>query len=318
MKYEKKAWKKSRRDHLYSVDTSKRFNEYEYDKICRLKRRDPELALEMIENYLANYQEDYKAYLIHAEILISMGEFAKAAAVNTKCVDMFLSNKRFIINSTREKILKLNNHVVKNKIRLAALNGDYNEAFRLFKTEFNAYLEKEEYGAYYVYFKRILGLIDYDRERYSSYLYRQMVEYKLEDFFDHIEKHLLDESLSEEEPASTAVFMPDFPIETIVEEAKKYIPSENRFYNSLAENIYVFKYDLCGTSDGIISDYFMIITMHNTQEFITMYPIKNRYNLPYVDLNYLKKDNLSQEELTRRKARVTAFKNRLLTNKKES
>ena len=52
--------------------------------------------------------------------------------------------------------------------------------------------------------------------------------------------------------------------------------------------MYIFKYDKCGVTNGRVSDYFLVITFHNTNKYISMYPCNSSSNFNYVDLNYLK------------------------------
>ena len=48
-------------------------------------------------------------------------------------------------------------------------------------------------------------------------------------------------------------------------------------------------------SDTIIKivNYFKVVCLHNSQDFITMCPVKGSDNLPHIDLNYMKEKILN-------------------------
>lgn len=125
--------------------------------------------------------------------------------------------------------------------------------------------DKSKIGNCLLYLRSKTGRRKYLDTEMFSYLNKQIKEYKEEAFFDHI---------------------------------KKYIPSNrNIFY--LYVDKYVFKYDFCGRSSGKVSDYFRVIALHNSNEFLTMYPINFGNELDYIDLNYLRKEKDSIKRLCR-------------------
>ena len=94
------------------------------------------------------------------------------------------------------------------------------------------------------------------------------------------------------------MFVSKFPINKVLEEIKKYIPSDKRIYNGFYQDTYIFKYDYCGKDDNKAADYFKVICFHNTSDFITMCPSTNCQYLPCIDLNYMAKEKPKQKQLS--------------------
>ena len=116
----------------------------------------------------------------------------------------------------------------------------------------------------------------------------QIVEFHEEDFLEHIQKHTANYNMNLEHP-NRAIFAPDFPLESVVQEIKKYIPSDKRLCYGFFVDTYVFRYDECGRYFHKIVDYFQVICFDDGQNhLITMYPAYNCENLPFIDLNYMK------------------------------
>ena len=139
------------------------------------------------------------------------------------------------------------------------------------------------------YSKKRTGRLNKEKRDVNSYLFKQIVRFEEEDFYQHIEKHLASSIEDFDEPNKT-IFEENFPLRDVVEEIKKYIPSNKRLYLGFYDNIYYFKYDECGRVDRKMVNYFKVVCLHNSQDFITMCPVVGNENLPYIDLNYMKKE----------------------------
>ena len=61
------------------------------------------------------------------------------------------------------------------------------------------------------------------------------------------------------EKPNKLLFSSDFPIDKVVEEVKKYIPSNKRLCEGVFEDHYIFKYDMCGRVNQKPEDYFKVI-----------------------------------------------------------
>jgi len=138
--------------------------------------------------------------------------------------------------------------------------------------------------------KKKLNKLNSDPQNNIPYIYKQIIDYKESEFLKHIKKHMADYNQDVDNPNKN-IFAPNFPINEIIEEIKKYIPSNKKICPGFYEDIYIFKYDYCGRADNKIVDYFKVVTFNNTTEFITMLPVENAEYLPYIDLNYLKKED---------------------------
>ena len=136
--------------------------------------------------------------------------------------------------------------------------------------------------------------LDPNRRDENSYLFSQIVKYDETDFLDHIKKHMQGEEDITEKDCCT-IFGQDFPMDKIIQEIKKYIPSDKKLLLGFYDNIYYFKYDSCGRVDNKNVDYFKVVCFNGTDNFITMHPVIINENLPYQDLNYLvNEDNFSK------------------------
>ena len=143
------------------------------------------------------------------------------------------------------------------------------------------------------------------RDKYT-YLLRQVIEYRESEFLKHIKKHIVD-SNDLIDKTNESVFAAEFNIIEIIEEIKKYIPSELGLCYGFLDNIYTFKYDECGRVNNKIVNYFQVVTLHDTCELITMFPVDYGEFLPYVDLNYMNKTNLPK---VKRKSQIDKFNQR--------
>lgn len=119
----------------------------------------------------------------------------------------------------------------------------------------------------------------------ASYRLEQLFNYSDEEFLSHISKHMYSRV---EDYDVISTFNEDFPFDKVFYEVKKKILFSKAYYFGTYEDVYIFKYDKCGVTSGKVSDYFLVITFHNTNKYISMYPCNSSSNFNYVDLNYLK------------------------------
>lgn len=97
-----------------------------------------------------------------------------------------------------------------------------------------------------------------------------------------------------EEP-NPNLFTPNTDVLKITEEIKKYLLSDKRIYPDFIDDVYIFKYDNCGTVNQKSVNYFKVICFHNTKNIITMCPVNDNLNIPYIDLNYLNQENIQEQ-----------------------
>ena len=148
------------------------------------------------------------------------------------------------------------------------------------------YTKDMDINRIFIYCKIKLNLFDViDRNNYF-YMIRQAIDYQYSDFQFHIKKHLDEEFIDDEERYS--IFNNDFPIDKIVSEIDKYLMSSKKLLFGFIEDVYLFKYDLCGLFNGKNANFFKVITFNDNNNIITMYPYVKGERLPYIDLNYMK------------------------------
>lgn len=256
----------------------KYYDKWEFIQALDLFENNPLESKRLFEIYLLKYPKDYSAYTYYCSTLVCLGEFEKAEKELNYVEKIFIHHKHFI---DQQKIESFEQKILFIKIKLLTYTKRYEE---LYKVLCNC--PKEYMKPIFFYCKKQIGLLDLNRRGPNSYLFRQINNYSEKDFLEHIQKHLADYNMLEDKRNSN-IFVPDFPLYKVIEEIKKYIPSNNRTYPGFFENVYIFKYNGCGREDNKLVDYFKVICLHDTQEFITMCPVSKCENLPYIDLNYL-------------------------------
>lgn len=250
-------------------------------------KNNPFLAKETFEQYLTIYPRDFSTYPYYISLLITIGEFDKAQEVLDYIEKEFDENSKFLSNNIKFKIFK--NNIIYSKCKLYANLQNFDKLYNLLISN-PKIIERFELQDTLFYCKSKMGLIKETRDEINRYLYKQIIEYDINDFYDHIKKHLYDCS-TEFSNESWDKFFEDFPLKEIINESKKYIPSNKCLYKGFYTSVYVFKFDNCGKVNNKTVDYFKIICLENNSNFITMYPADDCKYLPYIDLNYLKQEN---------------------------
>ena len=264
----------------------KYFDTVRFQKIFYLTKNNPNLAKKEFEEYLKEYPKDYKAHAYYISLLIYIRELEQAEERIEISKEQVYNDKK--LSNCPEKIKYFKNNIIFNTLKLLSYQEKYQELYNLYQK--NYLIIKEDIdidNALIVFTEEQLGISERKREDYTSYLYKQIIDYKEEDFLEHIKKHQSEHTQMDEQKS---LFVPEFPLEEVLIEAKKHIPSTNCLYSGLFEDLYIFKYDEAGRENYQMTDYFKIYTFHNSPNLITMTPSHNCENLPSIDLNYLKKD----------------------------
>lgn len=259
------------------------FNRWEFLQAFSLVDNNPLEAKRKYEQYLEKYPKDYSAYTYYIAVLITIGKFYLAEKTLNELEKIYNEDKSFLTELDKLEILEKEIFII--KLRLLLYKEKYQELYDFcLKNEYK--IKAMNLNAIFLYCNKKLNKISNLTRNHKSYLFRQIIEYDENDFLEHIKKHLADFNADVEVPNKN-IFKPDFPIYEIVEEVKKYIPSNKKLMTGLYQDEYVFKYDSCGRDNNKLVDYFKIISFHNTKNFITMVPVVEGENLPHVDLNYL-------------------------------
>lgn len=284
------------------------FDTWEFTKALDLINTNPIESKRLFEEYLKNHPIDYSAHTFYASCLITLGELDKAEKVLDDIEEKADTNALF--HGLKDRYSHFMDTVIFTRIRLYSYKREY-QKMRDFCVENLAKLKELKIREVLFYVNAKLGttaqFFSVNREDHA-YLYRQMLEYQEDDFKEHVKKHLADTNADLIAP-NHAIFTPNFPIDKILEEIKKYIPSEKCIGTGFFEHKYVFRFDECGRVDNKLTDYFKVVTFEGTQNFITIYPTVNYQYFPYVDLNYLKEQE--EQPDVKIKSRINRFNERL-------
>lgn len=259
---------------------NKYFDNWEFNKIIPLIETNPYEAKIRFEEYLKKYPKDYIPYPFYISTLISTKDITNAKKM-LNYITNFKHNKTFTNELFEEHILLI-------KLKLLLYEDKYDELY-LFYKENKEKLEKLNLKNVIFYIKRKNEDYIKSLREPNSYLFRQIIEYQETDFLDHIKKHLQNDNINK----NTSIFEENFPINEILQEVKKYLPSDTCLFFNFIVDTYIFKYDYCGKDDNKTTNYFKVICFHNTSDIITICPSNNCEYLPYIDLNYLNKEHTS-------------------------
>ena len=265
------------------------FNVWEFKQALNIAEIDPLSARVAFDEYLKKYPNDYSSYPYYCSNLITVGELDLAEKI-LDYVDEACQNDEMFLKSPRFKKFKYN--MFFSRVKLLSFQEKYEELYRFYSDNIEMDVDKNLNSVWF-YSKKRTGRLNAEKRDENSYLFRQIVRYEEEDFYQHIEKHLANQNKDLDEP-NTSIFEESFPLRDVVDEIKKHIPSDKRLFLGFYDNIYYFKYDGCGRVDTRLVNYFKIVCLHNSQDFITMCPVVGNENLPYIDLNYMKKEEPSK------------------------
>lgn len=261
------------------------FNEFEFQKIVELKVTNPYEAAIRMQEYVKKYPSDHRAFLYYITFLSTIKEIDKACELLKQFEITLAKDGHF--QSFNERMISIKKTYLYTKLKLLMDQEKYKEAYTLCLRDFN---KVDMHLSEIIFFLQTkLGMIEMVNRDQNSYLRRQMIDYQEIDFLYHIKKHQADynRNLSNR---NTSIFESNIDILLLVNEIKKYIPSNKGIYKGFCEDVYYFKYDENGRFNNRLTDYFMVVSLKNTNELISMYPSLEGKYFDYVDLNYLKKD----------------------------
>ena len=250
------------------------FNVFGFRRALNLADTNPLLAGVLYEEYLQKYPGDYSACLYYCSNLITIGNLEKAEKILNYVEEEYIKDEEFLCSPSFKKI-KYN--LFFTRIKLLSYQERYEELYNFYLENINLD-EERKLNSTWFYSKKRTGRLNDEKRDVNSYLFKQIVRYEEEDFYKHVEKHLATPNRYLDEPNLT-IFEESFPLREVVEEIKKYIPSDKRLFWGFYDNIYYFKYDECGRVDKRMVNYFKVVCLHNTQNFITMCPVSGNVYL---------------------------------------
>ena len=280
----------------YEEQSKKRhYNKLAFRKAMQLVNSNPYRAKKLYEEYLQEYPDDYMAQAFYASIIITLKEFEKAEKIIKDIEEKIFVNGHIIDDFKKQH--NDEESILFSKIRLMSYQGQYQKLLD-FIEENEEYLKRFKLNELKLYCEVKLGINNQKREG-QSYLARQIIKYNKEDMSVHASYHTADYNADQEVPKEN-VFVESFPIYTIFEEIERYIPSDNALCAGILADWYYFKYDCCGKENQKTTNFFKVITFHDSQDIISICPVLEGENLPYIDLNYLKTiDTPKQKQMSR-------------------
>ena len=281
---------------------AKYFNKFEFKKAISFFEINPYEAKKQLEEYLTKYPLDYNAYTYYISSLISIGEDKKAEELLKK-----IENELYFKIEDKKKEIMYRN-IIFIKMKLLSYQEKYEELYELCILNFSLVRSLNLIPLYLICVQKLGKEIDWFLKN-ESYLLSQIKDYSDEKFIEHIKKHLADHNCNLDNPNDN-IFCHDFPYLKIIEEIKKYIPSNKKQFRGFHDDTYVFKYDECGRVKTKLTNYFKVACFHNTVEFITMVPVISDGTFPYVDLNYLKDEKKEEQPKIKTLSQIDKFNKR--------
>jgi len=285
---------------------TKYFNQFEFKDAIGFIDKNPSLAKIKFEEYLKKYPKDYSTYPYYISCLITLVYFD-----NTKRLVNHLKKVKYINDSFKHqqrKIKILENNIVFCYCRLLSYKNKFEELYEFCKDNLDTIIDLK-ITILLLYCKSKLNILDEKLKDENKYLYGQIIEYKEDNFFEHIKEHFADYNKDLDNPNSS-IFSVDFPIDSIIETVKSHIPSDKRLFTGFFQDTYVFKYDYCGRVDNKTTNYFKVICFNNTKNIITMFPCSNCEELPCIDLNYINQNKNNENTKVKRLSQIDKFNQR--------
>lgn len=247
------------------------YNKLEIDRINDLVKANPLLAKSEIEKYLAKFPNYDWGYIMHANILIILGEVQKANEVLNALEEKVKSNERL-----SEKLRELySSKITYLRLRILAYNKNYDILYNFFSKNVE-FIVKEKLASEWLYTRIITGNLN--NEIIPGYVANQIANYNEVYFKNHIQKHFGAKT------QENSVFSEIFPLEKVLEYLPNYLEQPGLFYDYFTDK-YIFKLDGCGSASGIDTDLFEVITIHGTDNIINMYPTLEGTYTNSIDLN---------------------------------
>lgn len=259
------------------------YNAIKFKKAISQIKNNPWTAKLLLEKYINEYPKDYDGRVYYIHVLITLNMVDEAISYMNDLIDEVNGNNQFLKS---EKYEIFASKLFSNMVKILAIQGKYKQIYSLIQENIN-WFDNQHY-CLKLFCEVKLGIINKDNIDMSflSYMEKQIINYEEEDLINHLRKHLAEGNIDKSE-TNKNIFSPNFDLKRVLQEIKKYIPSDDKIISTALSDFYIFKYNDCGREENKITDYFKVICFHNTNKIITMLPISDRCNIQYIDLNYL-------------------------------
>ena len=277
------------------------YNEIELRKITKLYKTNPWLGLQLLICYLKKYPYDFIARSIYVRMSIVIMDLEEAKIASQENKELL--NNYNISNLPQDTLAIFNREMLYHAIRLKFLENEYESAYEKILENKNLF-QSERLEITLLYLQKKLGQTMEEKNNQMRYLKRQILQYDYQDFKKHILKHLQEFSNDK----GQTVFRREFPLESVLEKLPQNMEEQNRFTTNLLTDIYQFQFDNCGLMGYKNINAFEVVALHNTQDLITMYPVKEYCKEHAIDLNHLNEEK--EFTLTRRPSQIEKFNHR--------
>ena len=273
------------------------YDVHEFEQALGISGVSPKLSLVRLEKYVQKYPKDYDAKTMYISLLIQLRQMDKAEETLVKLENDIETDVKY--QKYKEKKIKTYCNLMFCKVKLLYYQNKYQECYDLMIDNLPVLLE---HGMHFeptaLVCQKKLGTLNRKiNPETDGYLFSQIIDYSDDRFLEHIKKHSITDDLSDSEK-TTSIFKEDFPVEKVFKEIKKNVPSNLKIYNGLIEDLYIYRYDFCGKCNNKNTDYFKVIAIHDTSDFITMCPCVESKYWDYLDLNYLREEKPKQKKIS--------------------
>ena len=261
-----------------------KFNKTKFEHLISMMNYwDANRVISFFKNYLNEYPNDVSAYLYYAIMLIKLGLLDEALEV---------LNLEVVLTSNNFYNIRKRGYAI---IKILISQEKYEECYQYLLENNHLFSGDDELNLLVLFLKKRLNLLTFNYDLTKSYIENQIISYQEELALNHIVLNHKNQGYLE----TKSQFNPDFPIREVFSKIKNLLPNENRIYDELVVDYYIFKCNNNGRSGSKSVNYIKVITLVNTNQIITMFPMNNQGKLPYIDLDLeLNNDSLPIKKIS--------------------
>lgn len=275
----------------------KRWDDIAFKNIQKLyANRKYQTAKKYLIEYVENYPQDISAKSLLSKILIQLEEYEEAEVLLKNCIKHHPEHMVF----------------VKNMIILYMEQEEYEKAYKYYKQlDYDICIElNERFTAKLIVLRVLLWHklnLDYKMSKEEGYLLKQYKEYNKDLALDHIcENHLESEKNKIDIDKNYLFYKSKEEIEELYDKASIAIKTGAKRLPKLDMlDFYDFKYKEAGKNNNEYTNAFRVVTIKNTNQIITMYPVNDKYTK--IINNLEEKEEYTTGKARTRKSQIDKF-----------
>ena len=249
-----------------------KYDKVQFDNLLSMMNyTDASRVISLFKNYLREYPTDVSAHLYYAIMLIKIGNLEEA-------IDVL--NLEVVLTSDNYFDIKKRGYLI---VKILLAKEKYEECYKYILENEILFQDDEELNTLVLLLlkKKLNLLVADDYNQIQSYALKQIISYKEELALEHIVLNHKNQAYLD----GKSQFNEDFPIQKVFSRIRNCLPNEKRMYDELVVDYYIFKYTNSGKNSGKNVNYIKVITLVNTNQIVTMFPIDNYEKLPYTDIS---------------------------------